>query len=118
MVETAGESRTAMSTEVERYCTWPGQACSYKVGHTRWLKLRAQAQRRLGAKFDIRDFHDVGLTAAPMPLSFLERVIEGWLKRLRACECSAVSPGAWAGNWGRLFWPRATPRRTFRPRRR
>jgi uncharacterized protein (DUF885 family) len=80
MVETAGESRTAMTTEVERYCTWPGQACSYKVGHTRWLKLRAQAQRRLGAKFDIRDFHDVGLTAAPMPLAVLERVIDEWLK--------------------------------------
>jgi uncharacterized protein (DUF885 family) len=80
MVETAGESRTAMSTEVERYCTWPGQACSYKVGHTRWLKLRAQAQRRLGPKFDIRDFHDVGLTAAPMPLAVLERVIDEWLK--------------------------------------
>jgi uncharacterized protein (DUF885 family) len=80
MVETAGESRTAMSTEVERYCTWPGQACSYKVGHTRWLKLRAQAQRRLGPKFDIRDFHDVGLTAAPMPLAVLERVFDEWLK--------------------------------------
>jgi uncharacterized protein (DUF885 family) len=80
MVETAGESRTAMTTEVERYCTWPGQACSYKVGHTRWLKLRAQARHRLGAKFDIRDFHDVGLTAAPMPLAVLERVIDEWLK--------------------------------------
>ena len=69
--------------EVERYCTMIGQACSYKVGHTRWLKLRAEARRRLGAKFDIRDFHDVGLTAAPMPLSVLERVVEDWLKSLR-----------------------------------
>ena len=83
MVSTTGENGTAMTTEVERYCTWPGQACSYKVGHTRWLTLRAEAQRRLGAKFDIRDFHDVGLTAAPMPLSVLERVIEDWLKSLR-----------------------------------
>jgi uncharacterized protein (DUF885 family) len=80
LVDTAGQSRTAMSTEVERYCTWPGQACSYKVGHTRWLKLRAEARRRLGAKFDIRDFHDVGLGAAPMPLAVLERVIDEWLK--------------------------------------
>src|SRR2546421_318401 len=83
MVSTTGENGTAMTTEVERYCTWPGQACSYKVGHTRWLKLRAEAQRRLGAKFDIRDFHDVWLSAAPMPLSVLERVIEDWLKSLR-----------------------------------
>ncbi|MDE2450003.1 MAG: DUF885 family protein, partial [Gammaproteobacteria bacterium] len=74
MVETTGEKRSAMTTEVERYCTWPGQATSYKVGQTRWLKLRADAQRRLGTKFDIRDFHDVGLMAAPMPLAVLEQV--------------------------------------------
>jgi uncharacterized protein (DUF885 family) len=80
MVETTGDTRSAMTTEVERYCTWPGQATSYKVGHTRWLALRADARRRLGVKFDIRDFHDVGLTAAPMPLSVLERVIGDWLK--------------------------------------
>jgi len=80
MVGTTGGNRSAMTTEVERYCTWPGQATSYKVGHTRWLTLRASAQQRLGAKFDIRDFHDVGLTAAPMPLSVLEQVYDAWLK--------------------------------------
>jgi uncharacterized protein (DUF885 family) len=79
MVETAGEVRTGMTTEVERYCTWPGQATSYKVGQTRWLKLRAAARERLGAKFDIRDFHDAGLSAAPMPLAVLERVIDDWV---------------------------------------
>ena len=80
MVETTGDNRSAMTTEVERYCTWPGQATSYKVGQTRWLKLREDAHRRLGTRFDIRDFHDVGLTAAPMPLSVLERVFDDWLK--------------------------------------
>ena len=80
MVNTTGDNRSAMTTEVERYCTWPGQATSYKVGQTRWLKLRADAKRRLGAKFDLRDFHDVGLSAAPMPLSVLDRVVEDWLK--------------------------------------
>jgi len=80
MFETTGTNRSAITTEVERYCTWPGQATSYKVGHTRWLKLRASAQQRLGHKFDIRDFHDVGLTAAPMPLSVLEQVYDEWLK--------------------------------------
>jgi uncharacterized protein (DUF885 family) len=80
MVETTGDNRSAMTTEVERYCTWPGQATSYKVGQTRWLKLRTEARSRLGAKFDIRDFHDVGLTAAPMPLAVLERVYDEWLK--------------------------------------
>jgi len=80
MVETTGENRSRMTTEVERYCAWPAQATSYKVGETRWLALRADAQRRLGTKFDIRDFHDVGLTAAPMPLAVLEQVHAEWLK--------------------------------------
>ncbi len=80
MVNTTGDNRTSMTTEVERYCTWPGQATSYKVGQTRWLKLRAEAKQRLGARFDIRDFHDVGLSAAPMPLSVLDRVVGDWLK--------------------------------------
>ncbi|HVN46918.1 MAG TPA: DUF885 family protein [Steroidobacteraceae bacterium] len=80
LVETTGNKRSSMTTEVERYCTWPGQASSYKVGQTRWLALRADARARLAARFDIRDFHDVGLTAAPMPLAVLERVIDDWLK--------------------------------------
>jgi uncharacterized protein (DUF885 family) len=84
MVTTTGQNRASMTSEVERYCTWPGQATSYKVGQTRWLKLRADARARLGAKFDIRDFHDVGLSAAPMPLSVLEGVYSDWLKGLGA----------------------------------
>jgi uncharacterized protein (DUF885 family) len=79
LVETTGDNRAAMTSEVERYCAWPGQATSYKVGQTRWLKLRADARKRLGAKFDIRDFHDAALTAAPMPLAVLERVIGDWV---------------------------------------
>jgi len=79
MAETTGDPRSGITTEVERYCTWPGQATSYKVGQTRWLKLRADARARLGAKFDIRDFHDAGLSAAPMPLAVLERVIDDWV---------------------------------------
>jgi len=79
MASTTGEDRARVTTEIERYCTWPGQATSYKVGQTRWLKLRAEAQRRLGGKFDIRDFHDAGLTAAPMPLAVLDQVINQWM---------------------------------------
>jgi uncharacterized protein (DUF885 family) len=80
MVETTGDNRSAMTTEVERYCVWPGQATSYKVGQTKWLALRADARRRLGAKFDIRDFHDTGLTAAPMPMAVLATVVDEWVK--------------------------------------
>jgi uncharacterized protein (DUF885 family) len=80
MVETTGDNRNSMTSEVERYCTWPGQACSYKVGQTLWLKIRANARERLGAKFDIRAFHDAGLTAAPMPMSVLARVMDEWVR--------------------------------------
>jgi uncharacterized protein (DUF885 family) len=80
MVETTGDNRNSMTTEVERYCTWPGQASSYKVGQTLWLKIRANARERLGAKFDIRTFHDAGLSAAPMPMSVLERVMDEWVR--------------------------------------
>jgi len=80
MASTTGEDRARVTTEIERYCAWPGQATSYKIGQTRWLKLRAEAQRRLGNTFDIRDFHDAGLTAAPMPLAVLDRVIDEWIR--------------------------------------
>jgi len=80
MVETTGDNRNSMTSEVERYCTWPGQACSYKVGQTLWLKIRANARERLGAKFDIRAFHDAGLTAAPMPMSVLAQVMDEWVR--------------------------------------
>jgi uncharacterized protein (DUF885 family) len=79
MVETTGDNREAMTTEVERYCVYPGQATSYKVGHTRWVQLRENARAKLGAKFDIRAFHDTGLSAAPMPLAVLERVYNDWI---------------------------------------
>jgi uncharacterized protein (DUF885 family) len=81
MVDTTGEARSSMTSEVERYCVWPGQATSYKVGQTRWLALREDARRRLGTRFDIHEFHDVGLTAAPMPMSVLATVMDEWVKR-------------------------------------
>jgi len=91
MAATTGEYRARVATEIERYCAWPGQATSYKVGQTHWLKLRTQAQRRLGGRFDIRDFHDAGLSAAPMPLAVLERVIEEWI---RATHEQRLTPGS------------------------
>jgi uncharacterized protein (DUF885 family) len=80
MAETTGEVHSRVATEVDRYCTLPAQTTSYLVGQTRWLRLREEARRRLGARFDIRDFHDVGLSAAPMPLAVLERIYDDWMK--------------------------------------
>ena len=74
MVATTGFARPRTQREVERYCTQGGQACSYKVGHMAWTRARAEAEKTLGDKFDIKRFHDV-LMEGSMPLSILERRI-------------------------------------------
>ncbi len=74
-VETVGFARPRSLREIERYCTQAGQACSYKMGHISWLRARDNAKRILGAKFDIRQFHEV-LRDGAVPLTILERLVE------------------------------------------
>ena len=78
-VEQEGEAPGFAAREVERYCTSPGQACSYKLGHTVIVGLRAKAKAALGAKFDIKDFHDTVLANGRVPLEVLERATNDWL---------------------------------------
>jgi uncharacterized protein (DUF885 family) len=78
MVEALGDKESTIATEVERYCVWPGQASSYKVGHTTWARLREDAKRRLGPRFDIKGFHDTGLDLGGVPLTVLERTMNAW----------------------------------------
>jgi len=75
MVAMTGFARPRVQREVERYCTQMGQACSYKVGHMAWTRARAEAQAALGAKFDIKQFHEV-LKEGAMPLSILQQRIK------------------------------------------
>jgi len=84
MVETVGFSQGRSQREVERYCTQPGQACSYKIGHNKWTELRQRAQGTLGDKFSLPWFHDV-LKEGLMPLELLERrVNERIAERMRS----------------------------------
>ena len=83
-VDTLGQKRTSAVTEVERYCVWPGQACSYMVGKLTWLRLRDHAKTALGAKFDIKKFHDAGLLSGALPLDVLEQVIGGYVAAAHA----------------------------------
>lgn len=76
MVETTGMPRPRVQREIDRYCIWPGQACSYKIGHTEWVRLREEAKVRAGARFDLKTFHDV-LRQGGMPLVVLQSVVEG-----------------------------------------
>lgn len=78
-VDTIGMAQTRAQREVERYFVSPGQANSYKVGHTVWVRLREDARKTLGARFDIAAFHDAGLLSGSMPLTVLERRIGEWV---------------------------------------
>ncbi len=83
MVATTGFTRPRSQREVERYCTQAGQACSYKIGHNKWMELRQKAQAALGDKFSLPWFHEV-LKDGIMPLSLLEqRVNERVAARLK-----------------------------------
>jgi uncharacterized protein (DUF885 family) len=68
-----------IETEVDRYIAWPAQALSYKMGQRKILELRERAQRELGAKFDLRAFHDAVLEQGPLPLDVLQTKIEEWI---------------------------------------
>lgn len=81
MVETVGFARPRSQREIERYCTQPGQACSYKIGHTSWVRARRKAQEIAGAKFDLRQFHEV-IRRGAMPLTILERLVEEDARRM------------------------------------
>ena len=78
MVETIGNTSSRAQREVERYFVSPGQANSYKVGHTVWVKIREEAKAKLGPKFDLKAWHDAGLLYGRMPLTVLERHMADW----------------------------------------
>ena len=75
LVETVGFTQARSQREVERYCTQPGQACSYKIGHNKWTELRQRAQSKLGDRFSLAWFHDV-LKDGLMPLELLDRRVD------------------------------------------
>ena len=86
--------RTALSehevtTEVDRYISWPGQALSYKLGEIAIVKLRAEAERELGDRFDIKTFHDAILRQGSVPLPVLEEQV-----RMFIAEQKVATPAA------------------------
>jgi uncharacterized protein (DUF885 family) len=80
-VDVLGDQDATLTTEIERYCVWPGQACSYMLGKLEWLKLRQKAKDAMGARFDIRTFHDAGLLSGAMPLAVLDRRIDAYIQQ-------------------------------------
>ena len=68
-------------SEIRRYITLPGQATGYKIGMIKIVELRRKAERELGAKFDIKGFHDLLIASGSQPLSILERRVDEWIAK-------------------------------------
>jgi uncharacterized protein (DUF885 family) len=92
MVSVTGDKRSSITTEVERYSVWPGQACSYMVGREEINRLRDKARAALGPKFELKGFHDVILTNGSMPLTVMTRVVDRWITAQSAVSAKTGSP--------------------------
>lgn len=79
MLDNTALSKANIEAEVNRYITWPGQALAYKIGELKIRALRANAEKRLGRRFDLRRFHDAVLENGAVPLSLLEDHINSWI---------------------------------------
>src|SRR6478672_7915756 len=78
-LENEAESEASIIAEIERYMAIPGQALSYKIGQMKILELRKKAEKELGAKFDIKKFHQIVLESGVMPLALLEKKVDNWI---------------------------------------
>ena len=79
-VDSNGSNPLEVASEVDRYCSWPGQACGYKVGHTEINRLRNKAQTTLGDAFDLKAFNDTLLTGGNVPLDVLGQSVDRYIE--------------------------------------
>jgi uncharacterized protein (DUF885 family) len=82
--DTLGDPVRSATTEVERYCIWPGQVCSYALDKLMILRLRDKAKTALGSRFDIAKFHDALLSCGAVPQKVLESVVDDYIKAANA----------------------------------
>jgi uncharacterized protein (DUF885 family) len=80
-VDVNGSNPLEVASEVDRYCSWPGQACGYKVGHSEINRLRDQATTKLGAAFDLKAFNDTVVLGGNVPLDVLAKNVDEYVQR-------------------------------------
>ncbi len=78
-----GNKREQVENEVDRYCSWPGQACGYKVGHSEIVSQRDRASRELGSAYDLKGFNDAVVTGGNVPLDVLAHNIDRYIAAAR-----------------------------------
>src|SRR6056297_26671 len=83
MLENTALSEHEVNTETDRYIAWPGQAISYKMGEIKIRELRSKAEKQLGAKFDIRDFHEIILEQGTVTLPILEKRVNAYIQKTK-----------------------------------
>jgi uncharacterized protein (DUF885 family) len=84
MVSHTGMSRSEVTTEIERYIVWPGQATGYKIGMIKILEFRDRAMNQLGDQFDIKEFHNVVLGNGALPLEILEQLVDEYIQEKKS----------------------------------
>lgn len=83
-VEENGSNPLEVASEVDRYCSWPGQACGYKVGHSEIVRQRGLAQSALGSRYDLRDFNDTVVRGGNVPLDVLAKNVAEYVAGAKA----------------------------------
>jgi len=78
-LDNEAESEASIISEIERYMANPGQALSYKIGQLKIRELRARAEQKMGANFDIKKFHNIVLESGCVPLKILEDKVDAWI---------------------------------------
>ncbi len=79
-VEFNGSNPLEVASEVDRYCSWPGQACGYKIGHSEIVRQREKAKTALGAKFDLKAYDDTVVRGGNVPLDVLAKNVDEYVK--------------------------------------
>jgi uncharacterized protein (DUF885 family) len=83
-VDVNGSNPLEVASEVDRYCSWPGQACGYKVGHTEINRQRERARAEAGARFDIKAFNDTVVRGGNVPLDVLAKNVDEYVRTTKA----------------------------------